>query len=454
MRHNLDGLRARIDLSGAAPSRRAVVAAGAWAVPAIALVVTSPALAVSGATLSFSSGSFAGVPCDDITDAVVRAATGGVPQAGVSVVLQLSDGYTFDADAVTATVVTDADGTASCGTIHVPGSGATGTLAASASGATSASATLTAFSGRLLTTPGELSAVSLVPAGAVPLAHDLFLHGATLYRAGVGVVQSGVAATGALAEAPSKNGSFLLPLRLDGGSAAVYDTQAGTVVPVIGIPLGATPVAADLFLVGSTISRAGVAIATDVAAFGQLLEHEQGAGGTGQFELPYRALDGTPRLLRVPADQTRTAFEFDGPSGPPRGATPVAGDLFIADGVLYRVSWNGDCSYGAGALATGLASWGALTPNPSYVGERLLPVTTSTGAAALFMVSGNTVREATAVPAGATPIGADLFLAGQSVYRDAVGVVATGVAAAGQPAPATAGSSQVVVPLASVASSC
>ncbi|MBD8207043.1 hypothetical protein IFU08_14430 [Microbacterium sp. CFBP 8790] len=454
MRHNLHGPRARIDLSAAAPSRRAVVTAGTWAVPAIALVVTSPALAVSGVTLSFSSGSYAGVPCEDITDAVVRAAVGGVGEAGVSVVLQLSDGYTFDAAAVTATVVTDADGTAPCGTIHVPGSGATGTLAASASGATSASATLTAFSGRLLTTPGTLSAVSLVPAGAVPLAHDLFLHDATLYRAGVGAVHTGVEAAGALAEAPSKNGSFLLPLRLRGGSAAVYDTQAGTVVPVIGIPLGATPVAADLFLVGSTVYRAGVAIATDVAAYGQLLEHEQGGGGTGQFELPYRALDGTPRLLRVPLDETRAAFEFDGPSGPPRGATPVAGDLFIADGVLYRVSWDGDCPYGAGAVATGIASWGTLTPNPSYVGERLMPVTTSSGAAALFMVSGNTARDATAVPAGATPIGADLFLLGESIHRDADGVVATGVAALGYPAPAASGSSQIVLPLASVAPSC
>ncbi|KQT74556.1 hypothetical protein [Microbacterium sp. Leaf436] len=454
MRHNLDGPRAPIDLSGAAPSRRAVVVAGTWAVPALALVVTSPAFAVSGVTLSFSSGSYAGVPCEDITDAVVRAATGGVPQAGVSVVLQLSDGYTFDAAAVTATVVTDADGTAPCGTIHVPGSGATGTLAASANGATSASATLTAFSGRLLTTPGTLSAVSLVPAGAVPLAHDLFLHDAALYRAGVGVVHTGVAAAGALAEAPAKNGAFLLPLRLEGGSAAVYDTQAGTVVPAIGVPFGATPVAADLFLAGSTVYRAGVAIATDVAAYGQLLEHEQGAGGTGQFELPYRALDGTPRLLRVPADQTRTAFEFDGPSGPPRGATPVAGDLFIADGVLYRVSWNGDCPYGAGAVAAGIASWGTLTPNPSYIGERVLPVVTAAGAPAVFMVSGNTVREATAVPNGATPIGADLFLLGESIHRDGDGVVATGVAAVGYPVPAASGSSQIVIPLASVAPSC
>ncbi|AOX44876.1 hypothetical protein [Microbacterium sp. BH-3-3-3] len=454
MRHNLDGPRARIDLSGAVPSRRAVVVAGTWAVPAIALVVTSPAFAVSGVTLSFSSGAYAGVPCEDITDAVVHAATGGVPQAGVSVVLQLSDGYTFDAAAVTATVVTDADGTAPCGTIHVPGSGATGTLAASASGATSASATLTAFSGRLLTTPGTLSAVSLVPAGAVPLAHDLFLHDAALYRAGVGVVHAEVAAAGALAEAPAKNGAFLLPLRLEDGSAAVYDTQAGTVVPVVGVPSGATPVAADLFLAGTTVYRAGVAIATDVSAYGQLLEHEQGAGGTGQFELPYRALDGTPRLLRTPLDETRAAFEFGGPAGPPPGATPVAGDLFAADGSIYRVSWDGDCPYGAGVVATGIASWGTLTPNPSYIGERLLPVVTAAGAPALFMVSGNTVREATAVPNGATPIGADLFLLGESIHRDGDGVVATGVAAVGYPAPAASGSSQIVIPLASVAPSC
>jgi hypothetical protein len=105
-------------------------------------------------------------------------------------------------------------------------------------------------------------------------------------------------------------------------------------------------------------------------------------------------------------------------------------------------------------VATGIASWGTLTPNPSYIGERLLPVVTAAGAPAVFMVSGNTVREATAVPNGATPIGADLFLLGESIHRDGDGVVATGVAAVGYPVPAASGSSQIVIPLASVAPSC
>lgn len=435
-------------------SRRVVIQGVALSVPAIALSVAVPAFAVSGAALSFSASAFSGVGCGQITDVIVRATDGGAPDAGRTVVLQLAGGYTFDAGAVTATVVTGSDGTVACGTIHVPGSSAGGSISATSIGVTSAVAALTTFDARLLRSPRGLTNASRIPVGAVPVARDLFTLNGTLYRAGVGAVQAGVAAAGALVESPSKNGSFLLPLRLSDGSAAVYDTRTGTVVGVAGTPSGSTPVAGELFLSSTTIYRGGVAVATDVAAYGQLVEYEQGAGGTGQFELPYRTADGTPRLLRVPADQTRPAFEFGSAGGPPSGATPLAGDLFVSGGSIYRVSWDGTAPYGAGVVATGISTWGALTPNPFFAGERLLPVVTTSGAAALFMVSGNTVRPASSVPAGATPIGADLFLVGQNVYQDGVGVVATSATAVGQPAPSAAGSSDVVVPVRSSASTC
>ncbi|WP_285137912.1 hypothetical protein [Microbacterium sp. lyk4-40-TSB-66] len=450
MRHTLEGRSAAAE----PPTRRGVLRTAAWAVPAVALTATSPAYAVSGRTLSFSAASYAGVTCGTITDAAVRALDGTDALTGASVVLQLSDGYTFDGGATTATVVTDAGGSASCGTLHVPAGGATGTIAASAAGTTGATATLTSFDARLLTSPRGLTDASLVPTGAAPVALDLYLAAGALYRSGVGAVATGIASTGALVEAPEANGAFLLPVRLTDGSAAVFDTRAATVAPAVGTPTGATPVAGDLFLSGTSIYRSGVVLAADVDITGQFIEHDEGAGGTGRFLLPYRATDGTPRLLRVPDGDTRAAHEYGEADGPPAGAIPVADDLFIAGGDLYRVSWDGASPYGTGVVASGIASWGTLTPNPFYAGERLLPVVTTAGTAALFMVSGNAVRTTTAVPAGSTPLGADLFRVGSTVYQDAVGAVASDVTGVGQPAPESFGSSRVVVPLTSASSSC
>lgn len=450
MGHTPEGPRRAID----PPSRRRVLRAAAWSVPVVTLVATAPAYAVSGTTLTFSSATYTGVACGTIDGVVVRAIDGTTPRAGMSVVLQLAGGYSFDGGAVTATVVTGADGSAPSGTVHVPAPGTTGSIAASAAGATSGTATLTSFDARLLTSPRGLVDATAIPAGAVPVALDLFFANGVLVRSGAGTVATGVVATGALSASPAQDGSFLLPLRRTDGSAAVYDTSTGAVTAAAGVPANATPIAADLFLAGTSLVRAGAVVATDVAVTGQLVEHEQGQGPTGHFFLPYRATDGTPRLLRVPDDDTRTVFEYGTASGPPSGAQPIADDLFFAAGAVYRASWDGDSPYGAGVVASGIAAWGTLTPNPYYAGERLLPVRLASGAAAVFEVSGNTVRPVTAVPAGATPLGADLFLSGTTVYQDAVGAVATLVARTGQPAPATPSSSSVVVPLTSSTATC
>jgi len=422
-------------------------------VPAVTLAAATPAFAASGTTLSFSSASYHGVACATIDDAVVRAANGATPEAGQSIVLQLSDGYTFDGGGVTRTVVTGSDGSVSCGTIHVPGPDASGTLAATASGATSASSTLTSYDARLVASPRGVDDLTGVPAGATPIAADLFLADDALHRAGHGAVATGVREVGRLVEAPSKNGSFLLPFRGD-DRRYLYDTSTGSVAVATGVPSGASPVAGDLFLLGFQMFRGDTLVAKDVAAYGQLVEHDEGSGGTGQFFLPYRDLDGVPKLLRVPADDTRTVHEYGTSDGPPVGATPVADDLFFANGSLYRTSWDGSNPYGTGVVASGISSWGTLTPNPYYAGERLLPVVLQSGEAALFEVSGNTVRVARNVPARATPLGADLFLSGSAVYQDGVGLVASPVTSTGQSTPASAGSSRVVVPLMSTSATC
>nr|WP_307331475.1 hypothetical protein [Microbacterium sp. SORGH_AS_1204] len=420
--------------------------------PAITLVSSSPAAAASGPALTFTSASYAGVACATILDAVVRLTDGAHAVSGITVVLQLAGGYTFDAGAVSATVVTGGDGTASCGAIHVPAGGAAGSIAATASGATGATATLTAFDARLLASPRGLSDATLIPVGAAPVALDLYLSSGTLHRSGVGAVATDVDAVGTLAPSADDASAFLLPLRLDDGRAVVFDTASNVASPVVGIPSGATPVAADLFLSGSTLYRAGVVVASGVDACGQLIEHD--ADTAGRLYLPYRATDGTPRLLRLPDGDTRTAFEYGTAGGPPAGATPVADDLFTAAGNIHRVSWDGTAAFGAGIVASGIASWGALTPNPSYAGERLLPVITTAGDAALFMVSGNTVRPARSVPAGATAVGADLFRVGTTIHQDGTGQVASDVTSVGDASPASRGGTRVVVPLGSAVASC
>lgn len=433
------------------PARRAVLHAAAWTLPAVVLVSASPAAATSGRALTFSSASYAGVACSSLTGVVVRLTDGSDAVAGASVVLQLAGGFTFDAGALTATVVTGADGSAECGTIKVP-AGATGSISATAVAATGATATLTSFDARLLASPRGLTDATLIPVGATPLALDLFLASGVLYRAGVGAVATGIAAAGALAPSAADANAFLLPLRLADGSTAVFDTSSNAVSAVTGMPSGATPIAADLFRVGSTLRRGGAVVAVDVDLCGQLIEHD--ADSTGRLFLPFRAVDGTPRLLRLPDGDTRNVFEYGSAGGPPSGATPIADDLFFADGLIHRISWDGSTAFGAGVVASGIASWGALTPDPFFAGERLLPVTTTTGDAALFMVSGNAVRPARDVPAGAIPVGADLFRSGSAVYQDGVGLVASDVSAVGAASPVSRGAARVVVPLGSAVASC
>ena len=150
----------------------------------------------------------------------------------------------------------------------------------------------------------------------------------------------------------------------------------------------------------------------------------------------------------------RTAPEYGAANGPGSGATPIADDLFLWQNTIYRVSWDGTSAYGTGVVASGVSTFGSLTPNPYYSGERLLPVARSgSGQNALFMVSGNALRDTTQVPSGSTPIGADLFLSSGAIYQDAVGVIASSVAANGIAGPASYGSNKVVVPL-TVSASC
>lgn len=433
--------------------RRTILHGAAWSVPAIALVTAVPAYAQSGKTLSFSSASFTGPACGTITDATVRAASGGAPASGVNVALSLSGGFTFDGGGSSATVVTGSDGSVSCGTIHVPAAGTSGTLSASSADASGASAGLGSADAQVFTSPRGLATVSGIPVGSTPLTRDFFLSGTSLYRAGAGVVATGIRSAGRLVESSAGGGSFLLPVQLTDASASVFDTASGALIAASGTPSGATPLAGDLFLSGNTVYRGGVAVATDVAEAGQLIPHDDGSGSSSRLYLPYRSVTGEPRILRVPDNDVRTAFEYGSSNGPASGATPVADDLFLSSNSLYRVSWDGTSAYGTGAVASGIKTTGSLTPNPYYAGERLLPVSLSgSGDAALFMVSGNSLRAARQVPSVSTPLGADLFFSSGTVYQDGTGAVASSIAHTGLAGPVSSGSNKVSIPLINSAS--
>ncbi len=210
-------------------------------------------------------------------------------------------------------MTTGSDGVAPCGDIRVPTGGAVGTLTASAEEAVPASAALSASPDAcVLFTPRGSIAAPEVPAGATPVAGDFFLRDDVLYRQGV-VSSCARSPPPCSCREPAKSGSFLLPLCLADGSAVVLDSANNAATPATGTPAGATPVAADLFLSGATLYRGGVAVASGLVAYGQLVEHDQGSGLTGQFELPFRDADGTARLYRSPADEVRTAYEFGQP---------------------------------------------------------------------------------------------------------------------------------------------
>lgn len=431
------------------PARRSVLLGPLWAVPAIALMTTTPVFAASGTALSFSGGPFEAPRCGTLDAVVVRAHRGGAGVAGLGVVLELAGGFTFDGATTTSTVVTGPDGSVSCGSVRVPAEGGTGTITATAAGAASSTASLNAAAdGRLLSLPHGTVRTASAPAGATPVAGDLFLASGVLHRDGVGAVQHDVVAFGQLAGAPGASTAALLPLRTTDGIARVFDTATNTCSAAAGVPAGAVPVAADVFLAGTSLVRGGAVVATDVAAVGQMIERERSGPAAGRaYDLPFRRTDGAPRVLRSPENEVVVPAEYGAPGGPPAGAVPVAGDLFWADGRLYRVSRDGTHPFGTGVVATGIAAWGALTPHPYFAREQLLPVRQDTGAAAVFMVSGNALRAATAVPTGATPVAADLFLAGGVVYQDAVGAVARQVAAAGHPFAVAAAGSSLIVPL-------
>jgi len=431
-------------------SRRHVIAGAAWGVTAVTLIAEVPAwAAASGPSVVFSAPAYHGPRCGQITGIRVTA-----DAAGRVVVIQLSDGYAFSDGSTTSSLVTGTDCSADVGAVSVPQGAVPSTIVASTPGASSATATVApASTASVYSAPSGGTTAASLPGDVTPVAGDLFLRGTTLWRSNGTRVQTDVDVVGMWAPSISEAGGSSLPIRLLDGTAVVYDQALQACTAASGVPAGATPVASDIFFVNGTLVRGTEVLATDVARYGALVNVDDGTG-TMRAILPYTTADGRAATLRAATGESRVSPDNGLSWGVPSGSTPVAGDLFLAGTVLYRVTWKGVHAFGAGAVARDVGTCGLLTANPYFEGESLLPYVDTSGRAMLFMYSGNATRAASGIPSGATPLGADLFLLG-SVLREAdSGVIVSGVDRVGQASALGSSANSVVLPYTSSESLC
>jgi len=431
-------------------SRRRVVAGSAWGVASIVLTTAVPARATSGPTVAFAAPAYAGPRCGTISGVRVLV-QGSVSTAGSAVVIQLNNGYTFSGGETSTTVVVGTDGSADVPAVVVPSTAQEELILAMMSGADTAWATLRpAADPAWLSSPSGIVTSATISGAPVPVAGDLFLVDGALHRSGVGLVRSGVAVVGQLAPSPSGQGDLLLPLRLTDGSAWVYSSATGVCARAVGVPSGAAPVAADLFLAQRSLYRDGQVVATSVWNCGTLVGVED-ALGTRRLTLPYRTLSGQAALLR-PSEMTSRIVAAG--SLPPSWSMPLGGDLFLSGSDLYRAAWDDVGALASGVVAQGVDVCGVLTPNPYYDGELLLPFRSTDGRAMLFMYSGDATRAATAVPDGAAPLGADLFRSGAQIFQADSGLRVTGVDRVGQVSPAASDGNAVTLAFTKAGSAC
>ncbi|PZF61714.1 hypothetical protein DEI81_09920 [Curtobacterium sp. MCBD17_013] len=128
------------------PSRRSIVLAGAWSVPAIALATATPAHAASDSatiTVSFAD-SAPRAPGSSLADGTATVRSGsGVPLPNETVVLTVSGPASFGSPGTTTiTVTTDAAGQATAAGLTAGTTNGTVTLTATVTGAGTATATI------------------------------------------------------------------------------------------------------------------------------------------------------------------------------------------------------------------------------------------------------------------------------------------------------------------------
>lgn len=184
-------------LGGEPVRRRTIVAGAAWSVPAVLLTAATPAFATSGRSLAFGQSGYTGAGCSSITGATVAVTHNSTPEAGVSVTVTLSDGYTFSGGADTFTGISDGSGMVNIAPINVPSLAPKSTLVALAPGTTSANAMVSGTSKKNVSDKRQSDSAatnfSSIPAeGTRAVGNNYFLTSAGDLYYKTAVVASGV----------------------------------------------------------------------------------------------------------------------------------------------------------------------------------------------------------------------------------------------------------------------
>lgn len=407
-------------------SRRRLVGATAWAVPAILAVEATPAFAASNQLiLEFNRASYSAQGCFPLTRASVSASMGGIPQSGISVSATLSSPFTFaGSGGRTFTGTTDGNGKLMLPDISIPASGASGTISA-VSATSNASASITAATSngvafRIWNQDGGVNTAPSIPGDSSPLWGTFFLTPSTATPPSTvldfqgNVILSNVSRIGGTFWDPQSN-IRRAPVVLTDGTLGVWDHN-GFVQASPGVPGGSTPLWGIYFHTppSATPSSAvvdvfGNVIASDIGQLGGAWFN----GSTGEFRQPVRLTDGRLGIMN------QNGYVQSGPG--------VAGDSTPLWDIYFRtaatasvpsaiVNYLGDVVV-ADVQTVGEMWWDTAT------GAFRVPIVKSDGSLGVWNESGF-VASTVALPGGSSPIWDTYFLTSASQLMDIFGNVA------------------------------
>ncbi|PPH25070.1 hypothetical protein [Rathayibacter toxicus] len=396
--------------------RRTLVKGAAWSVPIIATAGATPAFAASPQpTLAFTQSSYSGTACGTITGVQVkRTADGTAPDPGKTISVTLADGYTFADGSTTYSGTTDANGLITLPDIKVPAKGGNSNFNAS-SDSLAASAPVTAPAKNIAGvygTNGTSPTYANVPSDAKTVGGNYFLapDGGLYYENGATPVATGVqSASGYLSAGDVHYAAYMT----SSGTAGVNKSTGGNTT-YANVPAGATPVGGNYFLAsnGNLYYENGTSpVATGV---------QSASGYLSANDTHYVTYMTSAGKANTYSAGTKTSTPY---ANVPAGATPVGGNYFLAS--------NGNLYYenGTSPVATGVQSAsGYLSANDTHY----VTYMTSAGKANTYSAGTKTSTPWANVPAGATPVGGNYFLAsnGNLYYENGTSPVETGVKSA------------------------
>ncbi|MCM3501526.1 hypothetical protein M3667_06475 [Microbacterium sp. P26] len=380
-------------------SRRTLLAASAWSVPAIALTTSSPALAASGLTLSFDRTSYSGTGCSTIDGVTVSATDSATPVGGIVVTVMLSDGYTFAGGGTSATGTTGSNGVFALPDIAVPRDGGVSSITASASAAHSATASLVGSSGLFrYVEAGSVVTAQGVPSGSRPIAHSVFFSpdGRLIDGSTGATLSSNVDTVGQMIYAA---GTWRMPIQKTDGTYVYLEngTELSTTGVLKGTPLGYSIFTSDF----PTDGASGRILTQNVRQSGEVISN-----GVGVV-FPVRNSDGATKWVTL-QKATNGGSNF----------TPVAGRIFFTT-FSSLIDGRADTT-----LANGVKSYGSAYSDGTHY---RLPLEKTDGSFAYLQDDSEIA--AVGVPAGSTPASSSFFLTSDNRLIDGAsgGVLATGI---------------------------